>query len=232
VTARLDGRVVLITGTAGGQGAVAARLFAEAGATVVGCDVKRGPGVAQVDLTDEDAVRRWVDSAVDEHGRIDVLYANAGTTRFNPVEDVSAGEWECRGGGAVRALRGLGRRVVRHGCEPRRGWRLVGSAAGRGTTESGDSMTMKTGTMATDRPERYAKQLLSHWAQRGTVTEEHGSSVMRWTTGQVIELRPVDGALEVSVSVPEDGDVDRFATVVAEHLQRFGQRDELEVVWR
>jgi meso-butanediol dehydrogenase/(S,S)-butanediol dehydrogenase/diacetyl reductase len=45
VTARLDGRVVLITGTAGGRGAVAARLFAEAGATVVGCDVKRAPGL-------------------------------------------------------------------------------------------------------------------------------------------------------------------------------------------
>ena len=36
----LDGRVCLITGTAGGMGASAARLFGEAGATVVGCDIK------------------------------------------------------------------------------------------------------------------------------------------------------------------------------------------------
>ena len=89
----LAGKVALITGTAGGQGAVAARLFAEAGATVVGCDVREAPGTARVDLTDEDAVRAWVEDTVAEHGRVDVLYANAGTTRFNPVEDVTSDEW-------------------------------------------------------------------------------------------------------------------------------------------
>ncbi len=36
---RLAGKVALITGTAGGQGAAAARLFAREGATVVGCDL-------------------------------------------------------------------------------------------------------------------------------------------------------------------------------------------------
>ena len=39
---RLAGRVALITGTAGGQGAVAAQLFAAEGAVVVGCDVQAG----------------------------------------------------------------------------------------------------------------------------------------------------------------------------------------------
>ena len=90
----LAGKVALITGTAGGQGAVAAELFAAAGATVVGCDIKEAPGVAQVDLTDEDAVRRWVDEAAEEHGGIDVLYANAGATRFSPLEETSAEEWD------------------------------------------------------------------------------------------------------------------------------------------
>jgi NAD(P)-dependent dehydrogenase (short-subunit alcohol dehydrogenase family) len=89
----LRGLVALITGTAGGQGAAAAALFAEAGATVVGCDIAPTGGEAQVDLTDEDAVRRWVDDAAEEHGRIDVLYANAGATRFHPIEEVSAEEW-------------------------------------------------------------------------------------------------------------------------------------------
>jgi NAD(P)-dependent dehydrogenase (short-subunit alcohol dehydrogenase family) len=89
-----DGKVVLITGTAGGQGAVAARLFADEGATVVGCDVQDAPGVDRVDLTDEEAVRAWIDGAATEHGRIDVLYANAGATRFSPLEETSKEEWD------------------------------------------------------------------------------------------------------------------------------------------
>ena len=92
-------------------------------------------------------------------------------------------------------------------------------------------MPTKHGQMTTDRPERYAKQLASHWAKRGPATEEDGATVLRWETGQVIVLRPVEGSLEVEVSVPDDSDVDRFAQVVKEHLERFGSRDELDVVW-
>lgn len=91
---RLAGRVVLITGTAGGQGAAAAELFAAEGATVVGCDIAPVDGSAPVDLTDEDQVCRWVASAVAAHGRVDVLYANAGATRFAPLEEVTKAEWD------------------------------------------------------------------------------------------------------------------------------------------
>ena len=41
-----DGKVVLITGTASGCGAVLAEAFAQAGATVVGCDVDAEAGSA------------------------------------------------------------------------------------------------------------------------------------------------------------------------------------------
>ena len=92
-------------------------------------------------------------------------------------------------------------------------------------------MQTTRGTMATDRPERYAKQLASHWAKRGPVTEEGDATVMRWESGQVIVMRPVEGALDVEVSVPDDADLARFAQVVKEHLERFGKRDELDVVW-
>jgi hypothetical protein len=92
-------------------------------------------------------------------------------------------------------------------------------------------MQAMTGTMVTDRPERYARQLASHWARRGPAADEDGATVLRWETGQVIVLRPVEGALEVEVVVPDDADVDRFAQVVKEHLERFGQRDELDLVW-
>ncbi|GAA4702839.1 SDR family NAD(P)-dependent oxidoreductase [Nocardioides conyzicola] len=90
----LAGKVALITGTAGGQGLAAARLFEEAGATVVGCDIAPSDGSEPVDLTDEDAVRRWVDGAASEHGGIDILYANAGATRFGPIEQITKQDWE------------------------------------------------------------------------------------------------------------------------------------------
>lgn len=89
----LAGRIALITGTAGGQGAAAAELFAAAGATVVGCDVAPVDGSTPVDCADEEQVRRWVAAAVAEHGRIDVLYANAGATRFGPLEGITAEDW-------------------------------------------------------------------------------------------------------------------------------------------
>lgn len=88
-----------------------------------------------------------------------------------------------------------------------------------------------TGQMKTDRPERYAKQLASHWAKRGPASEEDGATVLRWEAGQVISMVPQDGTLAVEVSVPEGEDLARFAQVVKVHLERFGQRDELTVVW-
>jgi len=72
-------------------------------------------------------------------------------------------------------------------------------------------MNTITGLMATDRPARYAKQLASHWANRGPATEEDGATVMRWPTGQVIAMRPEHDALAVEVSVPDDADLERFA---------------------
>ena len=109
MTGRHDGRVVAITGTAGGQGRAAALLFAAEGAVVAGCDldaagsaetaelVARSGGrmldTAPVDLTSEDDVTAWIDRVARELGRIDVLHANAAATRFAPLEETSLEEW-------------------------------------------------------------------------------------------------------------------------------------------
>lgn len=94
-------------------------------------------------------------------------------------------------------------------------------------------MRTKHGSMPTERPERYAKQLASHWAKRGTQSEDGDATTLHFDSGPVVVLRPEQGRLALEVSVPDGGelDVDRFAQVVAEHLQRFGQRDELHVTW-
>jgi meso-butanediol dehydrogenase / (S,S)-butanediol dehydrogenase / diacetyl reductase len=106
---RLDGKVALITGTAGGQGAAAARLFAAEGATVVGCDLdasraravveeiaSRGGAMsvdAPVDLADPDAAAAWVDGAVVRAGGIDVLYNNASAPRVGPFAEMTWDDW-------------------------------------------------------------------------------------------------------------------------------------------
>lgn len=93
-------------------------------------------------------------------------------------------------------------------------------------------MTTRQGAMPTDRPERYAKQLAGHWAAKGTVTTEGETTIIAMDSGSVVRMTPRAGALDLEISVGPDGDADRFATVVAEHLQRFGQRDELQVTWQ
>jgi NAD(P)-dependent dehydrogenase (short-subunit alcohol dehydrogenase family) len=86
---RLEGKVCVITGAAGGIGAASAALFMEEGATVVGVDMTAGsPGQleVQVDVTDEQAVRALYDDVAERYGRIDVLFNNAG---ISPPDDAS-----------------------------------------------------------------------------------------------------------------------------------------------
>jgi NAD(P)-dependent dehydrogenase (short-subunit alcohol dehydrogenase family) len=105
---RLAGKRVLITGTAGGQGAAAQRLFAEHGASVAGCDVQAGAAEATteelraegypvtgstVDLADAEAARAWVESSADELGAIDVLYNNAAGFGFAPFAEMTVDLW-------------------------------------------------------------------------------------------------------------------------------------------
>lgn len=87
------------------------------------------------------------------------------------------------------------------------------------------------GRMPTDRAQRYAKQLVSHWSARGPVTEDESGLLQQWETGQQLRLHPTPAALEIEVTVPDGADVVQFGGVVARHLERFGQRDELHVEW-
>ncbi len=90
MTARLDGKVALITGAARGMGAATARLFAAEGALVVLGDVladvkdvavelgeERALAVT-LDVTDEQAWRDAVAAAEERFGRLDILVNNAG----------------------------------------------------------------------------------------------------------------------------------------------------------
>jgi NAD(P)-dependent dehydrogenase (short-subunit alcohol dehydrogenase family) len=89
---RLEGRVALITGGTGGIGAATARRFVADGAWVVisGRSAERGAAVVHelgerarfiaADVAREDQLVALVDAAHAWHGRLDVLFNNAGET--------------------------------------------------------------------------------------------------------------------------------------------------------
>ncbi|MFB2553182.1 SDR family NAD(P)-dependent oxidoreductase [Ensifer soli] len=84
----LDGKVVIITGAASGQGKVAAELFAEQGAKVVVADIDEagatrvadaiGGAAIRVDVASEVEVKAMVEFACDTFGGVDILFNNAG----------------------------------------------------------------------------------------------------------------------------------------------------------
>ncbi|OAS17062.1 SDR family NAD(P)-dependent oxidoreductase [Paenibacillus oryzisoli] len=105
----LDNKVVLVTGTGGGLGRVAALAFAREGAKVVGSDinvnannetvelVRQADGemtaVAPIDLTDPEQARKMVEEAVAVYGGLDVVYNNAAIQYFGPMPDFSVEDW-------------------------------------------------------------------------------------------------------------------------------------------
>jgi len=108
---RLRDKVVLITGAASGMGRLAATTFAREGARVVAVDVSApaGEGVAavvartggqalfvQADVGREDQVRTAVRRAVEQFGRLDVLYNNAGIfpEQDGSVVDLEESVWD------------------------------------------------------------------------------------------------------------------------------------------
>ncbi len=89
---RLAGKVCIVTGAASGIGLASAALFAEEGASVIAADLAGTP--YRVDVGDEQETQALADAVVAEHGRIDVLFNNAGIPGVGDVTETTLELWE------------------------------------------------------------------------------------------------------------------------------------------
>ncbi|MDT7855912.1 SDR family NAD(P)-dependent oxidoreductase [Rubrivirga sp. S365] len=102
----LHDTAAVVTGASRGIGLATARLLADAGAHVYGLarstdDLEQisqtlGDRFSPVvcDVTDAEAVRRAIDGAAEDAGRLDVLVNNAGLGRFGDVDALAVDDWQ------------------------------------------------------------------------------------------------------------------------------------------
>jgi 3alpha(or 20beta)-hydroxysteroid dehydrogenase len=105
MSARLDGKVALVSGGSRGMGAATVRQFHAEGASVVAADVLDDDGKAladhlgdrvrfvHLDVTSEEQWQAAVEQTEREFGKLNVLVNNAGILKFNAIADTPLDEF-------------------------------------------------------------------------------------------------------------------------------------------
>lgn len=104
----LEDKVAIITGAGSGFGRATSELYAEEGAKIVAVDYneataqetvsaihdKGGEAIAvKADVSNEEDVNNFIQTAIDTYGQIDILFNNAGVYAPGTVEETSLEDW-------------------------------------------------------------------------------------------------------------------------------------------
>ncbi|MDP9227326.1 MAG: SDR family oxidoreductase [Actinomycetota bacterium] len=169
VTGRLAGRIALVTGGTSGIGAATVALFTREGADVVFTGRNRSKAKTVIahsgdhasfvaaDVRRDEECRHAVHAVLERHGRIDVLFNNAGVVTLGGIEDISDDDWEtvmatnvtgvfqmCRS--AVPALRESSGAIVNNASD----WGLVGGQGACAYAATKGAVVQLTRSLALD----------------------------------------------------------------------------------
>lgn len=102
---RFKNKIILVVGGNSGIGLASAQAFAQEGGIVhltgrdqatIDAAIASIPGARgyRADIADLNSLDPVIDAIETEHGRIDVLFANAGVGGFAPVRDITPEDWD------------------------------------------------------------------------------------------------------------------------------------------
>jgi 3alpha(or 20beta)-hydroxysteroid dehydrogenase len=103
LSAKLTGRIAVVTGRASGMGAAHSRILAEHGATVAICDIEVDQDEApardidavfyKLDVCDETEWSQVLDAIAARYGPVTILVNNAGKGHVAAVQDTTTDDW-------------------------------------------------------------------------------------------------------------------------------------------
>ncbi len=145
LSGRLEGKVALITGGAGGMGRAASIQFAAAGARVVILDIDQAQGESavteinnnggdalfiQADVSNSTQVEQAIATAVSTFGPINILFNHAGTIIVKPLHETSEADYDRLMNINVRSAFLVCRAIVKHMLDHNGGSIVITSSIG------------------------------------------------------------------------------------------------------
>ena len=216
---RLDGKIALITGAAGGLGDKIARTLHAQGATLALTDMREEPmlklkeelgsnvEVFTANLTNPDDVKSLVEKVEAKLGRIDILVNNAGLTRDNLFIRMSDEDWQLVLDVNLSAGFKLAKAAVR-GMMKRRYGRIIGVVGVTGNAGQANYSASKAGMIAMN------KCLAQEVGSRGITVNSIAPGFIRTPMTDVL---PEDVKKALLAKIPEGklGEAQDIANVVA-----------------
>jgi NAD(P)-dependent dehydrogenase (short-subunit alcohol dehydrogenase family) len=199
---RFEGRVAVVTGAARGLGRAYAALLAARGASVIVNDIDAdaadeaagtmaGARAFHADVASPAGASALVQDALDAHGRIDIVVANAGTSWHRPFADLTADDVHEVFGPSV-----LGTFNVVHAAWPH----FVAQRHGRIVTTSSGAVFGFAGRAHYAAAKGAVLALTNTMALEGAAHGVFANSVLPW--GATRLSRPGGGAPDAALAAP------------------------------